>query len=155
MSCIASVLAVCQYVVFILCISLCLALPTYTLPTDKARHSDTHRMTVKQPIADRIAQNLEINSKNFHFSTRRTRILKGFIIYCLVLIVSPIGRILVCGIFLEIISRFCATLSAIGCIHYILRHRPRQRQVCVTLALPQTASDSATQTTKEYLYTIY
>ena len=49
-----------------------------------------------QPIADRVAQNLEIISKNFQFSTRRTRILMGFIIYYVVLIVNPMGRILVC-----------------------------------------------------------
>jgi len=48
-----------------------------------------------QPIADRVAQHLEIISKNFRFSTRRTRILMGLIIYYLVLIVNPIGRILV------------------------------------------------------------
>jgi len=33
-----------------------------------------------QPIADRVAQNLEIISKNCQFGTRRTRILMGFII---------------------------------------------------------------------------
>jgi len=49
-----------------------------------------------QPIADRSAQHLEILSKHFRFSTRRTRILMGFIIYYLVLIVNPVGRILVC-----------------------------------------------------------
>jgi len=48
-----------------------------------------------QPIADRVAQHLEIISKNFQFSTRRTRILMGFITYYLVLIVNPMGRILV------------------------------------------------------------
>ena len=48
-----------------------------------------------QPIADKVAQNLEIISKNFQFSTRRTRILMGFIMYYLVLIVNPMGRILV------------------------------------------------------------
>jgi len=48
-----------------------------------------------QPIADRVAQNLEIISKNLQLSTRRTRILMGFIIYYLVLIVHPMGRILV------------------------------------------------------------
>jgi len=48
-----------------------------------------------QPIADRVAQHLEITSKNFQFSNRRTRILMGFIIYHLVLIVNPMGRILV------------------------------------------------------------
>ena len=69
-----------------------------------------------QPIADRVAQHLEIISKNFHFSTRRTRILMGFIIYYLVLIVNPMGRILVRWKFVsEMISRCCATLSAIGC----------------------------------------
>jgi len=48
-----------------------------------------------KPIADRMAQHLEIISKNFQFSTRRTRILMGFIIDYLVLIVNPVGRILV------------------------------------------------------------
>jgi hypothetical protein len=48
-----------------------------------------------QPIADRVAQSLEIISKNYQFSTRRTRMLMGFIIYYLVLIVKPMGRILV------------------------------------------------------------
>jgi len=48
-----------------------------------------------QPISDRVAQHLEIISKNFQLSTRRTRILMGFIIYYLVLIVNPMGRILV------------------------------------------------------------
>ena len=51
-----------------------------------------------QPIADRVAQNLEIVSKNFQFSTRRTRILMGFMIstiYHVVLIVNFMGRILV------------------------------------------------------------
>ena len=48
-----------------------------------------------QPIADSVAQHLDIISKNFQFSTRRTRILMGFIIYFLVLIVNPMGRILV------------------------------------------------------------
>ena len=52
-----------------------------------------------QPIADRVAQNLEIISQNFQFSTRRTRVLMGFIIgaiYYLVLIVNPMGKILLC-----------------------------------------------------------
>jgi len=48
-----------------------------------------------QPIVDRVAQHLEITSGNFQFSTRRTRILMGFIIYYLVLIVNLMGRILV------------------------------------------------------------
>jgi len=48
-----------------------------------------------QPIANRVAQNLEIIPNNFQFSTRRTRILMGFIISYLVLIVNPMGRILV------------------------------------------------------------
>jgi len=34
-------------------------------------------------------------SNNFQFSTQRTRILMGFILYYLVLIVNPMGRILV------------------------------------------------------------
>jgi len=48
-----------------------------------------------QPIADRVAQNLEIISKYFQFSTRRTRSIMGGIISYLVLIVNPMGRILV------------------------------------------------------------
>jgi len=55
----------------------------------------THMVQHVQPIADRVAQHLEIISKNFQFSTRRTRILMGFIIYYLVQIVNPMGRILV------------------------------------------------------------
>ena len=73
-----------------------------------------------QPIAYRVAKKIDIMSKNFQFSTRRTRILMGFIIstiYHLVLIVNPMGRILVRWIFLQIISRFCSTLSAIGCMY--------------------------------------
>ena len=48
-----------------------------------------------QPIADRVALNLEITSKNFQFNTRRIRILMGFLIYYLVLIENPMSRILV------------------------------------------------------------
>jgi len=48
-----------------------------------------------QPIADRVAQHLEVISQIFQFCTRRTRILMGFIICYLVLIVNPMGRILV------------------------------------------------------------
>ena len=48
-----------------------------------------------QPIADKVAQHLEIISKNPQFSTRRTRILMGFIMYYSVLIVNRMGRILV------------------------------------------------------------
>jgi len=51
--------------------------------------------SIIQPIADTVARHLEIISKNFQFSTKRTRIRMGFIIYYLVLIVNPIGRILV------------------------------------------------------------
>ena len=47
-----------------------------------------------QPIADRVAQHLEIISNNPQFSTRRSRMLMGFIISYLVLIVNPMGRIL-------------------------------------------------------------
>jgi len=54
---------------------------------------DRHRD--KQPIADRVPQHFEIISKNFQFSTRRAKILMGFIFYYLVLIVNPMGRTLV------------------------------------------------------------
>jgi len=43
----------------------------------------------------KVAQQLEINFQNFQFSTRRTRILMGFIMHYMVLIVNPMGRILV------------------------------------------------------------
>ena len=39
-----------------------------------------------QPIADKVARNLEIISKNFQFSTRRTRILMGFIVSTMLLL---------------------------------------------------------------------
>ena len=51
-----------------------------------------------QPVADTVAQNLEIISTNCRFSTGRTRILMGFIIstiYYVVLNVNPMGKILV------------------------------------------------------------
>jgi len=66
------------------------------------------------PIADRMAQNLEIISKTLQLSTRRTRILMGFIvrtIYYVALIVNPMGWILVRWKVLEIISRFSGTLQ--------------------------------------------
>ena len=59
----------------------------------------SYRFNLVQPIADRVAQNLEIVPKNSQFSTRRTRILMGFIIstiHYVVLIINPMGRILVC-----------------------------------------------------------
>ena len=52
-------------------------------------------MYVLQPIADRMALNLEIISKNFRFSTKRTKIHMGLKINYLVLIVNPMGWILV------------------------------------------------------------
>ena len=51
---------------------------------------------IVEPIADRVAHHLENISKNFRFSTKRTRILMGLIFYYLVLIVNPMGGILVC-----------------------------------------------------------
>ena len=68
-----------------------------------------------QPFADRVAQHLEIISKNFQSSTRRTRMLMGFIIYYLVPNLNPMGRILVRWKSFRIISRCCAAPSAIGC----------------------------------------
>ena len=73
------------------------------------------RNLYEQPIADRVAQHLEIISKSFQFSTRRTKILMGFMIYYLVLIVNPIEKVWFVGNVLGIISRCCAILSAIGC----------------------------------------
>ena len=52
-------------------------------------------MSHVQPIADRVAQNLEIISKKFQFSTRRTRILMGFSHVLLGTNRKPMRRILV------------------------------------------------------------
>ena len=49
-----------------------------------------------QPIADRVARNLEICSEKFQCSTRCPKILMGLLIYYLVITVNPIGRILIC-----------------------------------------------------------
>jgi len=68
-----------------------------------------------QPIAHTMAQTLEIISKNFQFSTRRTRILMGLIIYYLELIVNPMRRILVRWKCWERMSIFFAIPCAIGC----------------------------------------
>jgi len=77
--------------------------------TVRATRRATWAATAKgQPIADRVAQNLEIISKHFLFSTRRTRIFMGFItstIYYVVLIINPMGRILVRWFFFEKYSR--------------------------------------------------
>jgi len=91
-----------------------------------------------QPIADKVAQNLEIISKTFQSCIRRTRILMGFFDIYVVLIVNPMSRILVRWNFLAIISRFCATLSAIGCtvLHVLLccRHSTTT-SLCVIWAI--------------------
>ena len=54
-----------------------------------------HPHAVIQLIANRVAQHLEMISEDFRFSTRRARLLMGLVIYYLVLIVTPMGRILV------------------------------------------------------------
>jgi len=87
------------------------------------------------PIAHRVAQNFAIISKNFRFSTGRTRILMGFLIYYLVLIVNPMGRILVRWFFLVVILRFRATLSAIGCIHIHVYSQTVYSKQCIHDAL--------------------
>jgi len=63
----------------------------------------THQC-IAQPIANRVSLDLGchwIVSKNFQFSTKRTRILIGFIFYYLVLIVNHMGRILVRWMFFK------------------------------------------------------
>ena len=45
-----------------------------------SRRENWNEKTSKSSTADRVAKNLEIISKNFLFSTRRTRIPTGFII---------------------------------------------------------------------------
>ena len=94
----------------------CLILTGHESCMHETWHAFFPDSTLIQPIADRVAQHREIISKNFQFSTRRTRILMGSIIYFLVVIVNSMGRILVCWKVFEIISRCCATLSAIGCV---------------------------------------
>ena len=69
-----------------------------------------------QTIADRVAQNRRLFLKTFKFVPG----VPGFIIYYLVLIVNPMGRILVCWQSCRKISRFCASLSAIGCASHPL-----------------------------------
>ena len=54
-----------------------------------------HACVYVQPIADRATLNLEIISKNLKFTTKCTNILMRLIIYYMVLIVNPMGRILV------------------------------------------------------------
>ena len=54
-----------------------------------------HACVYVQPIADRVTLNLEIISKNLKFTTKCTNILMRLIIYYMVLIVNPMGRILV------------------------------------------------------------
>jgi len=64
---------------------------------------------VIQPIADRVAQHPEVIFKNFQFSTR---VLMGFIICYLVLIVNPMGRILVrCKSFRNNLEMLCHPIS--------------------------------------------
>ena len=64
----------------------------YTAPQGAGGLLEPLRIHI-QPIVNRVALNLEIISKNFQFSTRRTRILMGFTVYYLVLIINPMGKI--------------------------------------------------------------
>ena len=67
-----------------------------------------------QPLADRVAHNLEIISKNCQFSIRHTM---GFIIADLVLMVNPVGRILFrWKSFRNNLQILCRPISAIGCL---------------------------------------
>ena len=76
-----------------------------------------------QPIADRVALNLQIISKNFRFGTKRTKILMGLITNYLVLIVNPMGRILVRWISFKNNLEIRATLSAICCARNAWVHK--------------------------------
>ena len=68
-----------------------------------------------QPIAKRVAQNLEMISKNFQFSIRHTRILMGFIMSTMLLPgTNRKSHGQNAHKFLQIISRFCATVFVIG-----------------------------------------
>jgi len=74
-----------------------------------------------KPIEDKVAQNLEIISKNFQFSTRRTRILNGVTMSAITLYKPkiPWAGFWYVGKVLETISRFCATVCAIWCMSLI------------------------------------
>jgi len=76
-----------------------------------------------QPIADRVALNLQIISKNFRFGTKRTKILMGLITNYMVLIVNPMGRILVRWISFKNNLEIRATLSAICCARNAWVHK--------------------------------
>jgi len=59
------------------------------IPLDFVCNShNVHVHIFVQPIADRVAQNLKIISTHFHFGTRRTRILMGFVLSTMLLRVT-------------------------------------------------------------------
>ena len=71
-----------------------------------------------QLIADSAAKHLVINSKNFQFSTRRTRIFMGFVISAILLPGTnrkSLGQNSGSLIFFEVISGIFAILSANFC----------------------------------------
>ena len=76
---------------------------------------------IVKPIADKAAQNLEIISKNFQFSTRRTRILNGITMSVITLYQSkiPWAEFWYAGKVLETISRFCVTVPTIWCMRTV------------------------------------
>ena len=96
----------------------------FAMSEQSALYIHRHRSIINvQPIADRVAKNLEIISQNFQFCTRRTSILMGFII----------NTMLIAGTnrkfhgqnseslkieIIKMISRCFATLSAIGCKNF-------------------------------------
>jgi len=94
-----------------------------------------------QPIADSVAKNLVTNSKNFQFSTRRTRILMGFVISTIFLPGTnrkSLGQNSGSLIVFEVISGIFAILSAIGCTIigiYYLRCYMYCIQKCFTISI--------------------
>ena len=71
-----------------------------------------------QSIVHRVSQNLEIISKNFQFSTRPPRILMGFTISYLVLIVNPWTEFWFVEKVAEIMSSLSTTIFSVGCTRW-------------------------------------
>ena len=77
-----------------------------------------------QPIADKVAKNLEIVVQNFQFCTRQTSILMGFVINTM--LIAGTNRkfhgqnsgSLKKNEIIQMISRYFATLPAVGCKNF-------------------------------------
>jgi len=87
-----------------------------------------------QPIADRVAQNLEIISKTFSTNQNSTHgIYDEYPVIHDQSHENP-GRLVLNRKFLEIISKCCATLSVMGCTHISLPIKaPDMRKYKITV----------------------